>query len=196
MKKQVKNLLSSVICCIMLAIVVSGCGEKSPKDTVEEFIEACEDHDFEEAASMVYDSYSGKCISADDYRLPYIAGDETHGSIYVNFSAMLSDGRADFGTYPLGTGETNGTEKYEVSPREVIFDKNNPNKCVVLVFAERTEKSYLDLKGKNKPIPSPCQYSKKEVEWELEKINGKWMIVHIGEAKRSHTVNSRYLRNS
>lgn len=40
--------------------------------------------------------------------------------------------------------------------------------------------------GETKPIPSSCAYSKEEVEWELEKINGEWMITRIETAKRSH----------
>ena len=132
---------------------------------------------------MVYNSYFGKCETKDYYLLPYISGDETHGSLSENFG---------YGNYHIG--KTNGTEKYWVSPREAIIDKDNPNKCIVFVFAERKEKTYtcdnVGAKdyGKTKPIPLSCAYSKKEVEWELEKINGRWMITYIETAKGYHVV--------
>ena len=186
----VKKLLSVLLFFLVLGF--SGCGGNSPKGVVKSFISACESHNYTKASKMVYDSYSGKCETEDYYELPYISGDETHGSLSENHSANLTTGRVDLGTYHIG--KTNGTEKYWVSPKEAIIDKDNPNKCIVFVFAERKEKTFTyddvgsKAYGKTEPIPSSCAYSKNEVEWELEKINGGWMITRIGTAKRYHVV--------
>ena len=177
----VKKLLS--VFAFFLVLVFSGCGGNSPKEVVKSFISACENHNYTKASKMIYNSYSGKCETEDYEELPYISGDETHGNLSRKF--VLLDSTCHI-------GKTNGTEKYWVSPKEAIIDKDNPNKCIVFVFAERKEKTYTCdnvgaiAYGETKPIPSSCAYSKDEVQWELEKINGRWMITRIRTAERYH----------
>ena len=179
----VKKLLSVLLFFLVLGF--SGCGGNSPKEVVKSFISACESHNYTKASKMVYNSYSGKCETEDYKELPYISGDETHGSLSEKITGPVD-------LSPFHIGKTNGTEKYWVSPKEAIIDKDNPNKCIVFVFAERKEKTYTcdnvgaKAYGKTQPIPSSCAYSKDEVEWELEKINGRWMITRIRTAKRYH----------
>ena len=179
----IKKFLTVLLCFLSLAFF--GCGEDSPKEVVKSFISACEQHNYAQASKMVYNQRSGECETKDYDLLPYIAGDETHGVIsgcYAHWDVH----------YYIGT--TTGTEKYWISPKEPIINKDNPNKCTVFVFAERKEKTYtcnnIGAKdyGKTEPIPPQCAYSKNEVEWELEKINGKWMITNIKRAKASHVI--------
>jgi len=178
------NIVKKTFICFafFLVLVFSGCGGNSPKEVVKSFISACESHNYKKASKMVYNSKSGKCETENYDELPYISGDETHGHYYERTMLMtINDSITRY------IGKTNGTEKYWVSPKEAIIDKDNPNKCIVFVFAERREKTYT-CDGKTKPVPSDLAYSKKEVEWTLEKINGEWMITKIHTANRFHSI--------
>lgn len=170
------NIVKKTFICFafFLVLVFSGCGGNSPKEVVKSFISACESHNYKKASKMVYDSNSGKCETENYFELPYISGDETSG-MFTNVDRHIF------------AAETKGREKYWVSPREAIIDKDNPNKCIVFVFAERREDKTYTYLGKTKPLPSNiATYSKREVEWKLEKINGKWMITYISTPRRRY----------
>ena len=187
-----------ILCCGILfwvwrshpEIFILGSRSNSPKVVVKAFITACEHHHYDKASKMVYNSRQGKCETSDYYALPYIAGEETTGTISEHRirESILS---GELISYDLKIGKTYGNEKYWCSPREPIIDNKNPNKCVVFVFAEQKEKYYIDeYKNDGKKYDMPLSYTptKKEVEWKLEKIEGRWMITDIELPKREYLI--------
>ena len=154
------------LACLLLFFCY-GCGNDNPKDVVKSFLSACEKHKFEKASKMCYDIYGGK-YGMDKCILEQFDGrTQQKRSCYLEFRGSGSARNS----MPVLTGDILVTEKYWLSPREVMFDKNNPNKCKVFVFVERKGVSGKETKARAYEINT-----KKEVEWDLEKINGKWAI--------------------
>ena len=137
------------------------------KDVVKSFLSACEKHNFEKASKMYYDENRGKFFKAEDEYLfePFDGRTPQKRSCFLQFLSSRTKFK------PVHKGFILVTEKFWLSPKEAIFDKDNPNKCTVLVFVERKGVSDKETMAKSSDI---C--ITKEVEWKLEKINGKWAI--------------------
>ena len=96
---------------ILMAFLLCGCG-KTPKQTAQDFINACENGDFKKAAGMVY--RDGKFLT------------ERNTDLKIGF------GVSSFNRYS-GISEKEHVS-YKLSPREPVFEAGNPNKCRVCVL--------------------------------------------------------------
>ena len=162
------NIIKKTFICLacLLLFFCYGCGNDNPKDVAKSFLSACQKHDFKKASKMCYDTYSGKYGSDEDDLKKY---DGKTIQKRECFTRINNRSYLNYEKIPV-------TEKYWLSPREVLFDKDNPNKCTVFVFVER--------KGVSKTtLAKPYEIDrKKEVKWSLEKINGKWAITYAPDS--------------
>ena len=155
----VKKVLSALLC--LFIVLCFGCGNRTqtPKEVVESFISACKSRDYEKASKMYYDLDKGVHLSAGDISLKHYNGEESEEFYLERY----------FGSAPITVTTIKVTRKYWLSAREVVIDKDNPNKCTVFVFLKRTIKPHKNLSSNEGNITM-------EQKWYLEKINGKWMI--------------------
>ena len=137
---KIRNLM---VLAIFAALFLCGCGN-TPKQTVKDFINACEKKNFKKAAGMVY--WEGNFMKEEEL------------SGRVSYAPLC-----DFHKF---SGVKNGDRvKYELSPREPVFAKDNPNKCRVCVVTTL--------------IRNGRRISSREVSWTLEKVGGKWSISEV-----------------
>ena len=164
------NIIKKTFICLacLLLFFCYGCGNDNPKDVVKSFLSACQKHDFKKASKMYYNISHGTYGRDENFLKKFDGRTIQKRECFIE---VLNS------TYNGGTTIADGTttpviEIYWLSPREVLFDKDNPNKCTVFVFVQRIGVSKT-TKGKSYEIDK-----REEVKWNLEKIIGKWAITH------------------